>query len=78
MTLATQFSLKSTESLQNRFQPHSGVTLPLSSDFNESCVVSIITALMITLGVNGPLNDTAISQFYRPFTIEAGEVAVAA
>ena len=51
MTLAILFSLKSVESLENRLQPHSGAT-PLFLMRTESQASS---ALMLTLGVNGPL-----------------------
>ena len=40
------------ESLQNRVATHFGVTLFIG--FSESSIASIIAALMLTLGVNGP------------------------
>ena len=50
MTLVIMSSLKIMESLENGLQPHSGVTVV----FNENSVASVVAALMLTLGVNGP------------------------
>ena len=38
----------------NGLQPHSGATLSVSVDFNESHVASVIAVLTLRLGVNGP------------------------
>ena len=50
MTLAILFSLKTVESLKNAnpFWSNSIV-------FNENRIASVISALMMTLGINGPL-----------------------
>ena len=51
MLLVILFSLKTMESFANELQPHSGVT-PLF--FDENSIASIIAALMLMLGLNGP------------------------
>ena len=54
MMLAILISLKdmeTVESLPNGFATHSGVRI----SFNESCVASVDSALMLALGVNGAL-----------------------
>ena len=45
--LGTQLSLKRMKLLQNGLQPHTGVNLFVSIDFNESYVTSIIIALAL-------------------------------
>ena len=57
MTLATWFSLKKMDSLQNGLQPHSRETLFVSIDFNKSHVASLIAAFTLTLSVYGPLSS---------------------
>ena len=55
------------EWLQNGLQPHFGVTLFVSINFNESYVVyiiSVIAALMLTLSVNGPLGRGGVAENY--------------
>ena len=48
------------ELLQNGLRPHSGVTLFVSVDFSEICLTSVIAALPLTLGVNGPLDSNSL------------------
>ena len=61
MTLVILFSLKSVESLENRLQTQSGVSL-------QSCTTTLhfiwsdIADASLTLGVNGPLDNTKIAR----------------
>ena len=63
MTLATQFSLTTMESLQNKLQTHFKASIDADTSTKCNCTTakqwdwlgSDLAALSLTLGVNGPL-----------------------
>ena len=55
MMLAILFALKVMESLENGLQPHSRAAPLFQSEQNHRCHYRVVVALMLMLGVNGPL-----------------------
>ena len=70
ITLATWLTLKSMET--NGVAPERGCNLFWSDSIlvNETHVASVITALMLTLGVNGPLGKNATTNCHCKVSLQ--------